>query len=94
MGDCSDLEARMSVAESQLGDLRHELYGNGQPGLISDVRDYLARQKEREEQQQKQDKKTRNKLNLALGLITVVIGMLSLAPLLLGWARHMESALR
>lgn len=89
------MEMRMGRMESQVGDIRHELYGNGQPGLISDVRDYLARQKEREDLREKQDKKTRDRLNIVIGLITVVIGMLTFAaPIILSWFHHVERVLK
>ena len=36
---------RVAVLETQMKDVKHDLYGNGQKGFIEETRDYISMQK-------------------------------------------------
>jgi hypothetical protein len=58
------IEGDMAVLQAHVEEMRHDFYGNGKPGLLSELRDFFAVQKEREAAADKAGKMSDNRMKL------------------------------
>ena len=90
---------RLRELEILMSRVTHDLYGNGQPGFIPDVLEFITRADERalneEKQRNKRDQEIKDTLSAHNGRVSrrLGLGMLAIAlmGLLLGWLTFRDS---
>lgn len=72
-------EERRKQAEVVIIRMHADLYGNGKSGLIGDVREFITDHIATERERKEQHRQNKSRLNLIIALLTLLIGILSLA---------------
>lgn len=84
---------RIGSLEARVDNVEHVLLGNGQPGLNTIMRDYIAEQRGRDAERERDEKKRSRRTTTWLAILSIAIALFGIMPNIASTMKKFVSAL-